>query len=132
MCTRRWIAIFALLAVVVVATGCAATENQEDEGAMSPQPIATVLVITGSQASPTSAPSMSASADAPIRYQATAVMPEFAELLRHGYWVCEGNVSDIETHAHRLHRLLPDDAAAAGFADLVSIAARIRQVDTGS
>lgn len=132
MCTRRWIAIFALLAVVVVATGCAAMEDQENEGAMSLQPITTAFVITGSQDILTSAPSMSASADAPIRYQATAMMPEFAELLRHGYWVPEGNVSEVETHAHRLHRLLPDDAAAAGFADLASITARIRQVGAGS
>lgn len=68
MYTRR-IAIFALLAVVVVATGCAAMVDQEDEGAMSPQPTAAAFVITGSQAIPTPAPSMSKYTDAPIRYQ---------------------------------------------------------------
>ena len=61
----RWIAIIALLAVVVVATGCATMEDQEDEGTMSPLPTATALVITGSQAFPTSAPSISASTDVP-------------------------------------------------------------------
>ncbi len=132
MCTRRWIAIFALLAVVVVATGCATMEDQEDEGAMSLQPIATALVITGSQAFPTSAPSVSESTDAPIRYQVAAVVPEFAELLRHSYWAREGNLSGVETHAHRLHRLLPDHADGARFANLALIAARIQQVDAGS
>ncbi len=57
----KWIAIFALLAVVVVATGCATTVDQEDEGTMSPPPTSTALVITGSQAFPTPAPSMSTS-----------------------------------------------------------------------
>ncbi len=56
-----WIAIIALLAVVVVATGCATTEEKADGESMSPPPTATALVITGSQAIPTSAPSMAAS-----------------------------------------------------------------------
>ena len=60
------------------------------------------------------------------------MIPEFAELLRHSYWAREGNVSEVETHAHRLRRLLPVDTDVAEFADLASIAARIQQMDTGS
>lgn len=70
--------------------------------------------------------------DAPTRYQLAAVVAEFAELLRHSYWAREGSLSEVEAQAERLHRLLPDDTDMAEFADLVSIAARIQQVDAGS
>ena len=56
-----WIALIALLAVIVMAVGCSA-ESEEDQGsAVTPEPTATALVITGSQPLPTSAPSMSES-----------------------------------------------------------------------
>lgn len=70
--------------------------------------------------------------DAPTRYQLAAVVAEFAELLRHSYWAREGSLSEVETQAHRLRGLLPDDTNVAELADLASIAARIQQVDAGS
>ena len=128
MCTR-WIAILASLSVVVVATGCAAMMDQEDEGTMSPQPVATALVITGSQVFPTPTPSMSQSTDSSIRYAVAAVGTKFAELLRHSYRAREGNLSEAEAYAHWLRRLLPDDTDVA---ELASIAALIQQADAGS
>ena len=56
-----WVALIALLAVIVMAVGCSA-ESEEDQGsAVTPEPTATALVITGSQPVSTSAPSMSES-----------------------------------------------------------------------
>ena len=127
----RWITIIALLTVVVVATGCAATEDGADEEFMSPPPIATALVITGSQAFPTSAPSLSAYASEDAPYQVVSGAAEFAELLRHSYQAREGSLSEVETQAHRLRGLLPDDTDVAELADLASIAARIQQADAG-
>ena len=70
--------------------------------------------------------------EAPARYQLTAVVAEFAELLRQSYWAREGSLSDVETEADRLLRILPDDSDVAEFADLASIAARIHRADSGS
>ena len=70
--------------------------------------------------------------EAPARYQLSAVVAEFAELLRQSYWAREGNLSDVETEADRLRRILPDDSDVAEFADLASIAARIHRADSGS
>ncbi len=57
----RWVALIALLAVIVMAVGCSA-ESEEDQGSgVTPEPTATALVITGSQPVSTSAPSMSES-----------------------------------------------------------------------
>ena len=70
--------------------------------------------------------------EAPARYQFSAVVAEFAELLRQSYWAREGSLSDVETEADRLRRILPDDSDLAEFADLASIAARIHRADAGS
>ena len=70
--------------------------------------------------------------EAPARYQFSAVVAEFAELLRQSYWAREGSLSDVETEADRLRRILPDDSDVAEFADLASIAARIHRADSGS
>ena len=70
--------------------------------------------------------------EAPARYQLSAVVAEFAELLRQSYWAREGSLSDVETEADRLRRILPDDSDVAEFADLASIAARIHRADAGS
>ena len=70
--------------------------------------------------------------EAPARYQLSAVVAEFAELLRQIYWAREGSLSDVETEADRLRRILPDDSDVAEFADLASIAARIHRADSGS
>ncbi len=70
--------------------------------------------------------------EAPARYQLSAVVAEFAELLRQSYWAREGSLSDVETEADRLRRILPDDSDVAEFADLASMAARIHRADAGS
>ena len=70
--------------------------------------------------------------EAPARYQLSAVVAEFAELLRQSYWAREGSLSDVETEADRLRRILPDDSDVAEFAELASIAARIHRADSGS
>ena len=70
--------------------------------------------------------------EAPARYQLSAVVAEFAELLRQSYWAREGNLSDVEAEADRLRRILPDDSDVAEFADLASMAARIHRADSGS
>ena len=70
--------------------------------------------------------------EASARYQLSAVVAEFAELLRQSYWAREGSLSDVEVEADRLLRILPDDSDVAEFADLASIAARIHRADAGS
>ena len=70
--------------------------------------------------------------EAPARYQLSAVVAEFAELLRQSYWAREGNLSDVEVEADRLLRILPDDSDVAEFAELASIATRIHRADAGS
>ena len=70
--------------------------------------------------------------EAPARYQLSAVVAEFAELLRQSYWAREGSLSDVEAEADRLRRILPDDSDVAEFAELASIAARIHRADSGS
>ncbi len=141
----EWIAITALLAVVIVVTGRAAMKDEKNLAFLSPPPTTTELVITGSQVFPTPTPSLSESTsrpdnmmlgteipDAPTGHQLTSMAAEFAELLRHSYWARAGSLSEVETRAHRLRRLLPDDTDVAEFADLALIAARILQADAGS
>ena len=70
--------------------------------------------------------------EASARYQLSAVVAEFAELLRQSYWAREGSLSDVEVEADRLRRILPDDSDVAEFAELASIAARIHRADSGS
>ena len=70
--------------------------------------------------------------EASARYQLSAVVAEFAELLRQSYWAREGSLSDVEVEADRLRRILPDDSDVAEFAELASIATRIHRADAGS
>ena len=65
--------------------------------------------------------------DAPLRYQLSAVVAEFAEVLRDSYWAREGNLDDVQMEAHRLRRLLTNDTDVSEFASLTAEAARIHE-----
>ena len=51
-------------------------------------------------------------------YQLSAVVAEYAELLRGSYWAREGSLSDVSAEAKRLRDLLRDDADVTEFAAL--------------
>ena len=59
------------------------------------------------------------------RFQLSAVVAEYAEVLRESYWAQDGNLTDVLTEAIRLQELLPDDKHVTEFADLVTRAERI-------
>ncbi len=64
--------------------------------------------------------------NAPARYQLSAVVAEYAEILRDSYWAREGSLEDVVAEAERLRRLLPDDSDVAEFAALTVQAERIQ------
>ncbi len=51
-----WVALIALLAVIVMAVGCSAESDEDQGSAVTPEPTVTALVITGSQPVSTGAP----------------------------------------------------------------------------
>ena len=59
------------------------------------------------------------------RFQLSAVVAEYAEILRESYWAQDGNLADVAAEARRMHELLPDDQHVAEFAELVTKAERI-------
>ena len=63
--------------------------------------------------------------DASPRFQLSAVVAEYAEILRNSYWAQEGSLQAVASHARRVQELLMDDPDVAEFADLVSRAVRI-------
>ena len=63
--------------------------------------------------------------DASPRFQLSAVVAEYAEILRDSYWAQEGSLQAVASHARRVQELLMDDPDVAEFADLVSRAVRI-------
>ena len=64
--------------------------------------------------------------NAPARYQLSAIVAEYAEILRNSYWAREGSLEDVVAEAERLRRLLPDDSDVAEFASLAAQAERIQ------
>ncbi len=64
--------------------------------------------------------------DTSPRFQLSAVVAEYAEILRGSYWAQEGNLGDVGAHASRVKRLLRDDPDVAELADLVYIADALR------
>ena len=64
--------------------------------------------------------------NAPARYQLSAVVAEYAEILRQSYWARESSLEDVVAEAERLRRLLPDDSDVAEFASLTAKAERIQ------
>ena len=63
--------------------------------------------------------------DASPTFQLSAVVAEYAEVLRESYWAQESNLQAVASHARRVQELLLDDPDVAEFADLVFRAARI-------
>ena len=59
------------------------------------------------------------------RFQLSAVVAEYAEILRESYWAQDGNLTDVAAEARRVQELLPDDEHVTEFADLVTRAERI-------
>ena len=65
-------------------------------------------------------------ADASPRFQLSAVVAEYAELLRESYWAQDGSLERTAREADRVQRLIPFDADVAEFADLAARSARLR------
>ena len=60
------------------------------------------------------------------RFQMSAVVAEYAEILRESYWAQDGSLERVATEANRVQRLLPQDADVAEFAAIASRAERIQ------
>jgi Ca-activated chloride channel family protein len=60
------------------------------------------------------------------RFQLTAVVAQFAELLRDSYWTADTRYADVAAYASRLAAELPGDVDVLEFARLAETAARIR------
>ena len=61
--------------------------------------------------------------EASATFQLSAVVAEFAEVLRGSYWAREGSLQAVADHAHRVQQLLPDSTTVADFANLATQAA---------
>ena len=61
--------------------------------------------------------------EAPPTFQLSAVVAEFAEVLRGSYWAREGSLQAVADHARRVQRLLADSTEVADFASLAIEAA---------
>ncbi|MDE2859972.1 MAG: von Willebrand factor type A domain-containing protein [Chloroflexota bacterium] len=64
--------------------------------------------------------------DATTTYQLSAVVAEYAELLRGSYWAREGSLSEVSSEAKRLRDMLSDDADVTEFAALAVQAEAIK------
>ena len=64
--------------------------------------------------------------EASPRFQMSAVVAEYAEILRESYWAQEGSLERVAAEAGRVHRQLPSDEDVAEFASLVSRAEGIQ------
>ena len=54
------------------------------------------------------------------RFQLSAVVAEFAEVLRGSYWAREGSLQAVSDEAHRLQQLLPESTSVSDFASLAT------------
>ena len=63
--------------------------------------------------------------EASSRFQLSAVVAEYAEILRESFWAQEGSLGKVTAEASRVLRLLPEDSDVAEFAALVTQAERI-------
>ena len=64
-------------------------------------------------------------------FQLTAVVAEYAEILRESYWAQEGSLEVVADEARRLQRLLPGDMDVAEFANLAAQAHGIKSTMAG-
>ena len=70
--------------------------------------------------------------ETPATFQLSAVVAEFAEVLRGSYWAREGNLQAVAEEARRIQRLLPDSTAVSDFASLAIQAASFEADAPGS
>ena len=61
--------------------------------------------------------------EAPSTFQLSAVVAEFAEVLRGSYWAREGDLQTVADQARRIQQILPDSTAVADFVSLATQAA---------
>ena len=64
--------------------------------------------------------------EASPRFQMSAVVAEYAEILRESYWAQDGSLERVAAEANRLQRLIPSDEDVAEFASLASRAESIQ------
>ena len=65
--------------------------------------------------------------EASSRFQLTAVVAEFAELLRGSYWARDGSLQAVADEARRVQRLLPESTDIAEFASLAAMASSLAE-----
>ena len=65
-------------------------------------------------------------AEASARFQLSAVVAEYAEILRESYWAQDGSLERVASEANRVRSLLPSDDDVAEFANLAASAASIQ------
>ena len=58
--------------------------------------------------------------EASPRFQMSAVVAEYAEILRESYWAQDGSLERVAAEASRVQRLIPSDEHVAEFASLAS------------
>ena len=63
--------------------------------------------------------------DASASFQLSAVVAEYAEILRESYWAREGSLDAVSAQAGRVLRLMPEETDVAEFAALVAQAEEI-------
>ena len=63
--------------------------------------------------------------EASLRFQLTAVVAEYAEVLRHSYWAKESSLDAVLAQARRVAGYLPDDDDVAEFLGLVERASAL-------
>ena len=63
--------------------------------------------------------------EASSRFQLSAVVAEFAEVLRGSYWAREGSLQAVADEARRVQQLLPESSDVAEFASLAAQAASL-------
>ena len=68
---------------------------------------------------------------ASLRFQLSAVVAEFAEVLRGSYWAREGSLEAVHGEARRLQQMAPTVNDVAEFAGLAAQAARLQDLATG-
>jgi len=63
--------------------------------------------------------------EASSRFQLSATVAEYAEILRESYWAQDSSLSEVASEAERIRGLLPQDQDVIEFAQLASQAASI-------
>ena len=63
--------------------------------------------------------------DASPGFQLSAVVAEYAEILRESFWAQEGSLTEVVAEAARVRGLIPDDPDVTDFASLVTWAGRV-------